>query len=47
MQVNFGSLGVILAIIVLILSIVLAVVGQLPLPIAGMIAALAVARILP
>jgi uncharacterized membrane protein YhhN len=39
------GLGAIIAIVVLILAIVLAVIGQLPMPIAGLIAALAVARL--
>lgn len=41
------SLGVIIAIIVLLLAIVLTVIGQLPVIIGGLIAGLALARIVP
>jgi hypothetical protein len=43
---TIGSIGQVLAIIVLVLAIVLAVVGQLALPVAGLIALLALARLL-
>ncbi len=46
MTVNLGSIGAILAIIVLVLAIVLAVVGQLPLLMAGLFILLALARLL-
>lgn len=42
---RFSNLGAILAIIVLVLSIVLMVVGRLPVVEGGLIAALAVARL--
>jgi hypothetical protein len=40
-----SGLGAIIAIVVLVLAVVLIVVGQLPLVIGGLIAALAVARL--
>lgn len=41
------GLGAVLALVVLVLALVLAAVGQLALPVAGLIAALAVARLVP
>ena len=46
MAVNFGSVGAVLAVIVLVLAIVLAVVGQLSLLMAGLFVLLALARLL-
>lgn len=40
-----AGLGAIIAIVVLVLAVVLIVVGQLPLVVGGLIAALAVARL--
>lgn len=40
-----GSLGAIIAVLVLVLAVVLAVVGRLDLTAAGLIAALAIARL--
>lgn len=47
MALNLSSIGSILAIIVLILAIVLAVIGQLAYPIAALFILLALARLLP
>lgn len=41
------TIGVVLAIIALVLAVVLAVIGQLPYPVAALIAILAVARLVP
>lgn len=46
MNVNISNFGVILAVIALVLAIVLAAVGQLSLPLAGMFGLVAVAIIL-
>jgi hypothetical protein len=45
MTLNLGSIGAVLAIVVLVLSIVLVVVGQLPWMLAMLIGLLAVARL--
>jgi hypothetical protein len=45
MNINLGSLGSVLAIIVLVLAIVLFAIGQLPLLFAALFALLAVARL--
>ncbi len=45
MTLNLGSIGSILAIIVLVLAIVLFAVGQLPLMLAAMFGLLAIARL--
>lgn len=45
MTLSLGSIGAVLAIVVLVLAIVLFAVGQLPLIMAGMFALLAVARL--
>lgn len=42
---NISSIGSVIAIVVLVLAVVLAVTGQLPLVLAGLIGALAVARL--
>jgi len=44
---NFGSIGVLIAITVMILCVVLMVIGKAPILILGLILALALARILP